>query len=273
MDMRVKEDFLRLWTRYFNNMALPLAFYYANGPIETLMTANQITSGRRSGLTLLQLETETQTKCVIEALAKVRKGKTVILSIDSLKCTGGKLQLGFADLDNRPFSEQYRYSYRDYFISDGIPGMIEGERLKKDPGLCREINLNTPLFKAPGEYCVFKRFDQLSANDPAAVVVFFAKPDVLAALYNLVNFDSADLNAVIAPWGTGCYSIVTAPYEEVDSATPKAVLGMLNTVPRSFIGWDEFSFAVPMSLFKRMVDQMEESFISNEAWAELQKRI
>jgi hypothetical protein len=78
---------------------------------------------------------------------------------------------------------------------------------------------------------------------------------------------------VIAPFGSGCASIVQYPYLEARSARPRAVIGMFDISARPYIGKDRLSFAASMSKFKRMVDNMEESFLITPSWVKIQKRI
>ena len=253
MDMHLKEEYLRLWSKYFNEAPLPLAFYYTDELVEA----------------------ETKVKCITAAMSIVRKGRTVVLSADSVGCFGGKIQLGFAEQDFTAFSEKYPYSYLEYFLADGIPDIIEGERFKESPSICREMFLmpEYKIFTAPARYCVFKRFDQLTAEDKPEVIIFFANPDVLSGLYNLVNFHTANPNAVIAPWGAGCDNIVTAPYREIKSSEPKAIMGMFDTSPRPFVQKDEITLAVPLSIFVKMVANMDNSFLITKSWSAVQKRI
>ncbi|HWQ75540.1 MAG TPA: DUF169 domain-containing protein [Syntrophomonas sp.] len=251
MDMHIKEEFIRLWSKYFNDAELPLAFYYTNEPAQP----------------------DTAAKCIIATLAKTRKGSTVVFSAESVRCFGGTSYLGFSEIISEAFSDEYKHSYREYFLSHGVPGQIEGERFKKTPAICQEMYLRMPAFKAPARYCVFKRWDMLDEKDIPEVVIFFAKPDVLSGLYNLANYDTVDANEVIIPWGSGCSSIVKDPYFEKDTLNPRAVIGMLDVSARPFVSRDELTFSVPMKKFIRMVESMEESFLSTKAWGLVQNRI
>jgi len=50
----------------------------------------------------------------------------------------------------------------------------------------------------------FTRWDQLTETDDPDVVIFFARPEALAGLFTLANFDQGDPNGVICPMGEGC---------------------------------------------------------------------
>lgn len=251
MDMQLKEDFIRTWQKYFNNAELPITFYYTDEEGH----ADLVKPG-------------TEARCIIGPLIKVRRGASFTFNAESVGCSGGKTFLGFSDnnvLNTDPDLE--------YFLSCGIPGKIEGERFKKSPEIVRKQYSRSPIFTAPARYSVFKRWDKLEATDNPQVVIFFTKPDVLSGLYNLANFDTANPNAVMAPWGSGCSSIIQDPYLENDSAKPRAVIGMFDTSARPFVATDELTFSVPINKFVSMVGNMEESFLITKSWKAIQKRI
>jgi hypothetical protein len=185
--------------------------------------------------------------------------------VDAVGCPGGKRYLGFADELMPNF---------EYFLSCGIPGKMEGERYKKTPEMVKEyMKKHAPATKAPAKYIVFKRWDKLEAKDNPEVVIFYARPDVLAGLFTLASFDEAEQDMVIAPFGSGCASIVQYPYIEAKSTRPRAVIGMFDISARPFVPADVLTFAAPMDKFKRMVDNMGESFLITPSWAKVQKRI
>ncbi len=248
MDATFKEKFLKLWRKYFNNAELPITFYYT----DEAGHAPAVKAG--SG-----------TRCIIGAMVKIQKGEPMAFDVDSVGCPGGKRYLGFAENLMPDF---------EYFLSCGIPGKLEGERYKKTPEMVKEyMKKHAPAMKAPGKYIVFKRWDNLDAKDSPEVVIFFAKPDILAGLFTLASFDEVEQDMVITPFGSGCASIVQYPYLETKSASPRAVIGMFDVSARPVVDKDTLTFAAPMSKFKRMVDNMEESFLITPSWAKVQKRI
>lgn len=248
MDINIKEKFLRRWRKYFNDAELPITFYYSDR--DDGVEAAKPPSGHR---------------CFIGDLAKVRKGQSLGFDVDSIGCGGGKKYTGF--LTDAPMPNF------EYFLSCGIPGKLEGERYKKSPELVTEVMKHFPRFEAPAKYIVCKRWDALTESDDPAVVIFFARPDVLSGLFTLANFDEVEPNGVIAPFGAGCSTIVMHPYLEKDSPRPRAVLGMFDVSARPFVPSDVMTFAVPLNKFIRMVENMEESFLITPSWSKVQKRI
>jgi uncharacterized protein (DUF169 family) len=166
MDMTVKDAFSLLWRKYFNGAELPICFYYTNDGGSN----NKVKPGSVS-------------RCLIGALSEVRKGRSLCFDADSIGCPGGRRYAGFADKLMPNF---------EYFLSCGIPGKMQGERYKKSPELVREVMKLWPVFRAPGRFIVFKRWDLLEESDQPEVVTFFAQPDVLAGLFTLASFDESE---------------------------------------------------------------------------------
>ena len=248
MDTSIKEQFLTLWKKYFNNAELPITFYYTD---ET---------GHAEAV-----KPDSVPRCVIGALVKVREGQSLCFDVDAIGCPGGKRYLGFAQEIMPDF---------EYFLSCGIPGKLEGERYKKTPEMVREfMEKHSPEFKAPAKYIVFKRWDKLVESDSPEVVIIFARPDVLSGLVTLSSFDEAEQNTEIAPFGSGCSTIVYYPYLEAKSPNPRGVIGMFDISARPYVPEGMLTFAAPMSKFTRMIDNMEESFLITPSWAQVQKRI
>jgi uncharacterized protein (DUF169 family) len=247
MDTRFKEDFIGLWKRYFDGAELPIAFYYTDEEGHTEIA-----------------KPGSMPRCVIAALSLVRKGNALCFDAESIGCFGGKRYLGF--------SEEVRPDF-DYFLSCGIPGKVEGERYKKTPDLVAQSVKLAPRFKAPAKFIVFKRWDSLEKYDEPEVVIFFASLDAISGLFTLASYDEAEANVVFAPFGSGCSSIVQYPYLEKSSPRPRAAIGLFDVSARPYVPECTLSFSVPMSKFVRMVNNMEESFLTTNSWKAVQRRI
>ncbi len=247
MDMRFKERFMELWKKYFNGAEGPITFYYANDTGQSEL-----------------VKAPAMHQCLIGVLRRVRNGESLCFNGDSIGCGGGKRYTGFTQ-EMRPNFE--------YFLSCGIPGEMEGERYKKTPELVREVMKRMPQFKAPAEFIVFKRWDKLEERDNPDVVIFYAKSDVLSGLFTLANYEEVDPNGVFVPFSAGCGSIVLHPYLEKDAERPRGVIGMFDVSARPYVQKDELTFAVPMPKFRRMVENIEESFLITSSWDKVEKRM
>ena len=246
MDIELKERFLNLWKKYFDEADLPIVFYYTD----------QEDRGEIP-------KTPKGFRCIISDLARVLKGEARCFDVNNLGCKGVKENLGF-DLEVDPNFK--------YILSTGIPGKIPGGRYKKSPDLAKELHKYSPLYKAPAKYVVFKRWDLIDEKDEPQVVIFFAPIKVLLGLFSLANFDEADPQAVITPFTSGCGSIIAFPYKELQSESPRAVMGMFDLFPRPLVSPEVLTFAVPWPKFVRMVENMEESFLTTDHWEKVRSR-
>jgi hypothetical protein len=77
----------------------------------------------------------------------------------------------------------------------------------------------------------------------------------------------------MAPFGAGCGTITLYPWLEKDRDRPRSVIGMFDISARPFVPASTISFATPMKKFARMVENMEESFLTTQSWAKVQRRI
>jgi len=247
MDLRLKVDFLNRWKKYFGGAELPITCWYTDD--EGAAERAESTEGHR---------------CFIADLAKIRKGESLLFDVAAIGCSGGKRYLGFTQDVPANF---------EHFLSCGIPGILEGGRYKKSPGLVKEYETRSPSFTAPARHIVFKRWDRVGEADAPQVVIFFAPPDVLSGLYTLAGFDEADLNAVYCPFCAGCGSIVKYPFLEVDAPRPRAVLGMFDVSARPYVPGSTLSFAMPMKKFSAMINNMDESFLITKSWEAVRRRI
>ena len=248
MDSQFKETFLQKWNKYFGGADLPFVFFYSDDEKyeEDLKPVDRWV-------------------CMIGQLAPVlRKGNTLAFSQETFGCPGGRRYSGFPTEPNPMFR---------HFLSCGAPGEMEGERYKKSPELVDVYMKEMPAPPAEGKYIVFKLWDTLDEVDDAQAVVFFAEPDVLSGLFTLANFGIADQHGVIAPFCSGCGSIISYPLAEREREEPRAVLGMFDVSARPFVKEGVLSFAAPMKKFERMVDDMDESFLITGSWEKVSRRI
>jgi len=243
----LKQKFLERWIKYFPGAGLPITFYYTDDKSDAE-----------------PVKPSQDWRCLIADLGRVRRGGSVRFDIHSIGCGGGRRYAGYDEPAQAGF---------EYFLSCGIPGKLEGIRYKKTPELVKLQMASQPDFKAPAEYIVFKRWDKLDGGDEPLAAIFFATPDIIAALFSLTNFDETDLNMVITPTGSGCSQIIYFPYHELMSGKNRAVLGMFDLSARPYVPKNVLTFAVPMPKFTRMIDNMDESFLITDGWEKIKKRI
>jgi hypothetical protein len=246
MDLKLKARFEELFARYFPGAELPIVFYYAAAPPRGIK-AEPPSKGWH---------------CFVAGLAGVRKGEALCVDEPALGC--GKRFCGFPVPQRRDF---------EYFLSCGIPGEMEGERYKRTPGIVKRLMEEWPEWQAPARYLVLKRWDGMSADDRPEAAVFFTRPDVIAGLFTLANFEETDPYGVITPFSAGCGTVIQYPFLENQRENPRCVLGMFDVSARPCVGADELTFAAPMKKFTRMIDNIKESFLITRSWQKVMRRL
>jgi len=247
MDTDVRDRFVTRWQKYCPGAELPITFEVSE----------------RCGTTEKAKTTEGW-RCLICDLARVRKGTPLVFDQSSVTCSGGRLSMGY----DSQRSENFRY-----FLSSGKPGVVEGERYKRTPEIVDEIIRDHVFLPAMDRYYLFRRWDTLTAADNPHVVIFFARPEVLSALFTLANFDQADPNGVICPFGSGCSSIIHYPRLEQQSDHPRAVFGMFDPSARPCVPTDFLTIAIPMKKFVKMIGCMDESSLTTKTWDKVKSNI
>jgi hypothetical protein len=124
----------------------------------------------------------------------------------------------------------------------------------------------------PSEYVVLKPVVQVVEPDHPTLVIFLANPDQLSALMVLSNYNRAESEHVIAPFGAGCQSILFG-YAEAESETPRAIIGFSDITVRKLVDKDILSFTVPWKMFLEMEANVEGSFLQKDQWLELAERV
>jgi uncharacterized protein (DUF169 family) len=247
MDTTIRDRFTTLWQKYCPGAELPITFEVGEG----------------SG-TAERAKTPDGWRCIICDLARVRKGTSLVFDHSSVTCSGGLFFMGFETHRNENFR---------YFLSSGKPGFVEGERYKKTPEIVDEMSARHVSRPVEGSSYLFRRWDTLSPEDNPDVVIFFARPEVLSALFTLANFDQADPDGVICPFGSGCSSIIHYPRLELECDEPRAVLGMFDPSARPCVPVDILTMAIPMKKFVKMVASMDESFLITRTWDKVKTKI
>jgi uncharacterized protein (DUF169 family) len=194
-----------------------------------------------------------------------KKGKTVYFDKEHFGCPGGAYYMGFRDLPMPNI---------EYFLSCGIPGEMEGERYIKTPELAKKYFAKMIPRRAPAIYCVFKPIEQfLQGAVTPEVVIFFASPDMLAGLFTLTNYALERTDAVYTPFGSGCSAILTHPLREAVKEQPRATLGMFDVSARPMVERDVLTFAMPYSVFLKLLENVSGSFLQTESWKKVLHRI
>jgi uncharacterized protein (DUF169 family) len=203
--------------------------------------------------------------CMIGLLQRARKkGEAVFFDQTHFGCPGGGYYMGFLKTP-RPNIE--------YFLSCGIPGEMEGERYIKTPELAREYFKKMKPRPAPGSYCVFKPIERFQKGIEPEVVIFFGTPDILSGLFTLTNYALERMDGVYSPFGSGCSTLLTYPLKEAESTEPRAILGMFDVSARPMVEKEVLTLSMPYSVFLKLLENAEGSFLETESWKKVHQRI
>ena len=184
-------------------------------------------------------------------------------------CHGSKSGLGFGGILNRQ---------RSAWTASTIPECERSEMKHKGSGksLFKTPEIALKHMEAVKDYgdgsdvIVFQDLDEAeSQGRPIEVVVFLTDPTRITALMQLAAFSKETPGpSVIMPTGHACQQIYAIPRAEGESDDPHAVLGMTDMYARRYIGKDQMSFAAPYKLYRRMVSDIDDSFLMKEKFIE-----
>ena len=215
---------------------LPLLFWYSDGPVRAVPKVEG---------------------CFFKALAEAREGSAVSLNAANIGCGGGKFYTGFAPMP--PF----------------VPAFVsQKEHYKQTPEMVLDFIAALDLRPGPKAWLEFVRVDAAGTFDGAEGVLFFATPDVLAGLVTWAGFDNDAPDAVAAPFGSGCSTVVSQAVRENRNGGHRCFLGLFHPSVRPWVGADELCFVIPMSRFAGMCGTMRASCLfGTHAWDKVRERI
>jgi hypothetical protein len=215
---------------------LPIAFWYSDSEV---------------------YPTEKVAGCMFKTMPAVRAGRGVSLSAETIGCGGGKFYTGFEDL------------------SDFMPNFVSlKEKYKQTPQMVIDLVNQIGVSRTDKKYLNFARLDTLETFDGIEALMFLATPDILSGLTTWAFFDSNAPDAVSAPFGSGCCSIVTMGAMENRMGGKRTFLGLFDPSVRPFFEPDMLSFTIPMSRFAEMYHTMRASCLfDTHAWSKIKTRI
>lgn len=195
--------------------------------------------------------------CFFKSMAQVRNGEVISLSAETIGCGGGKFYTGFADMPEH------------------VPAFVSlKEKYKKTPEAVIDFIQKTQVYKAEKTYLHFARIDKIASFDKVEGVLFLATPDMLAGLAAWAFFDNNAPDTVLAPFGSGCCSVITQAVLENRRQGYRTFLGFFDPSVRPYFEADLLSFTIPMSRFREMYRTMRESCLFNtHAWSKVRERM
>ncbi|MCG8550292.1 MAG: DUF169 domain-containing protein [Desulfobacterales bacterium] len=234
--------------------------------------------------------------CVLNLFALAgTNGKIAAGSRESIICTGGRAALGFGtdfdasenalDLHAALFSKGLKsaenkaaYQAQMAAAPKNWRAMYEyGERRHCSPELAKAWILHElPRYDIVYRYVVFKPLRRTAVDENIRAVIFPVNPVELSGLVTLAGSVMQGTDPVRVPQGTDCCSLSAFAYFEAESATPKAVMGMLGIdgreVMRRRFRDEILTLTLPGPLFFRMEQEADDSVFQLPSWKKLAGR-
>jgi len=231
--------------------------------------------------------------CVMWLIANAAKGKSSACDIKTFGCFGAGVGLGFGNqYKNFPGGEDgfchflssgnasreggmaVAEQIKPFMRQEAYDNFLHGERYFKTPKKVEKFIECLPMMEIPTNYVVFKPLQDVNLLiEKPQTVIFFVNPDQLSALTVLANYGRGFNENVIIPYGAGCQTIGIYPYREATSENPRAVVGLTDISARVYIrkqlGDNLMSFAVPLSLYEEMEQNVAGSFLERHSWKDL----
>lgn len=231
------QTFIRNYREAFSEKAeLPIAFYYSDTPAGELLK----TQG-----------------CLFKALPSIRNGEVISMNAETIGCGGGKFYTGFGPMN------------------DYIPSFVSlKEKYKQTPEMVIEGIKEMNVRRTDRLYLHFARIDKLASLDNVEGLLFLATPDTLSGLCTWTFFDNNSLDAVSAPFGSGCSSTITRTIHENRTGGRRTFIGFFDPSARPYVESNLLSYTIPMSRFKEMYATMRQcSLFDTHAWGKIKNRI
>ena len=231
--------------------------------------------------------------CVMYHLVAAAKGRTAVIGRDTYGCIGAGVGMGFGDcyrnfpggcegfyrfLSNGNEHEETGKQISEAIAASGNEKMADdymhGECYLKNPEAAKCFADALPVQDIPARYVVLKPLEEtdLESSDVHSITLL-VDPDQLSALVVLANHEHPERENVAIPYAAGCQIIGVFMYRELDSATPRGLVGLTDISARKnvrkILGKDVMSFSMTPAMFKEMEANVEGSFLSRNTWAAL----
>ena len=231
--------------------------------------------------------------CVMWLIANAAKGKSSVCDIKTFGCFGAGVGLGFGNQYKNFPGGEYGFCHflssgnasltggmavaeqvKPFMRPEAYDNFLHGERYIKTAKQVEKFIECLPIMEIPAKYVVFKPLQDVNLlTEKPQTIIFFTNPDQLSALTVLANYGREGNENVIIPYAAGCQTIGIYPYREAASENPRAVVGLTDISARVYIrkqlGDNLMSFAVPLSLYQEMEQNVPGSFLERHSWRDL----
>jgi hypothetical protein len=199
-----------------------------------------------------------ETTCCFAYYGRWAAGETLLLRRGGPGCPGAHRAFGL---------EKTMPPFMAHFLSDGV-GAPAGEGLKATPDIAQAILDQARPVDIERDAVLVGPL-RVAQWDLVRSVTFFVNGDRMAALTTLAGYWSSNKDVVVAPFASGCASLLRALSDYDDD---RVVLGGLDAVMRVQLPEDLMTLTVSPARFARMLTFPEDSFLFKPWWAELMRQ-
>ncbi len=231
--------------------------------------------------------------CLMYHLVAAAKGRTAVIGRDTYGCVGGGVGMGFGNC-YREFPGGCDGFYR--FLSDGnakdeqgkaiaegiatsgnaemADDFLHGECYLKNPESAKCFVENMPMQDIPADYVVLKPLEETDLEtENVRSITMLVDTDQLSALVVLANHEHPERENVAIPFAAGCQIIGVFMYREMDSNTPRGLVGLTDLSARKnvrrVLGKDVMSFSMTPAMYQELEANVESSFLTRQTWKSL----
>ena len=148
------------------------------------------------------------------------------------------------------------------------------ERYKQTPEMVLDFIAALDLRPAPKAWLEFVRVDAAGTFDGRGRRAILRYARRLGGARDMGRFDNDAPDAVAAPFGSGCSTVVSQAVRENRNGGHRCFLGLFDPSVRPWVGADELCFVIPMSRFAGMCGTMRASCLfGTHAWDKVRERI
>jgi uncharacterized protein (DUF169 family) len=202
--------------------------------------------------------------CIVPLVFSSAKGKTVAFDKDTTGWDCSAFFLGYKD---------WIFNGIECFLSNGSIIGRKGERFIKTKSQAKAFIKSFVPKSINNSVTIFKPLENFGLNETPEIVIFFANPDQLSGLVNLLHFNSPEKDdLIITRFMSGCGSIVTLPMKYKNEGKLKAVWGMHDISARLRIPAELMTITIPYDLLKDIYKDIDKSFIITDNWKRIKER-
>ncbi len=218
-----------------------------------------------------------QRVCAASMLVAAAKNDVVsVFDEDTYGCPGGGVGLCFGNtFKKRNHPTEALLSNGDEVLKElGINLPVSfgnGERFFATPELVRKWADAVPYTETPQKYVVFKPLHMVEESETPDLVFIFANPDQLSALVIMSGYYRGQALNVLAPFASGCQSILLA-YQEIGKELPNAIMGYFDISQRSNISKELLSLVMPYKMFCEIEKGAPDGCLITHSWEMIKDR-